>query len=95
MNMKMCYARRFWEETAFKRGYKIGYKRGYKIGFERSITALINRMRSLGVTRKIIIEQLQEQYGLSCWKATSLVRKAIVQTIDDHLASGSPSQSVV
>jgi hypothetical protein len=91
MNMKMCYARRFWEETAFKRGYK----RGYKIGFERSITALINRMRSLGVTRKIIIEQLQEQYGLSCWKATSLVRKAIVQTIDDHLASGSPSQSVV
>ena len=91
MNMKMCYARRFWEETAFKRGYK----RGYKIGFERSITALINRMRSLGVTRKIIIEQLQEQYGLSCWKATSLVRKAIVQTVDDHLASGSPSQSVV
>jgi hypothetical protein len=91
MNMKMCYARRFWEETAFKRGYK----RGYKIGFERSITALINRMRSLGVTRKIIIEQLQEQYGLSCWKATSLFREAIVQTIDDHLASGSPSQSVV
>ena len=91
MNMKMCYARRFWEETAFKRGYKCGYK----IGFERSITALINRMRSLGVTRKIIIEQLQEQYGLSCWKATSLVWKAIVQTIDDHLASGSPSQSVV
>ena len=52
MNMKMCYARRFWEETAFKRGYK----RGYKIGFERSITALIFEIGS-GVFKGIAVSQ--------------------------------------